>query len=181
MKIIGLSGSLRKNSYNTAALRAAAEVAPEGVTVELADLSQIPMYNEDLRGGGWPAPVDHLASQIRSADALLFATPEYNFSIPGMLKNAIDWVSRYPDQPFAGKAAGVMGASMGPLGTARSQYHLRQMGVYLDMHFVNKPEVFIGTAQNKFDAEGKLTDEATREFLRKLVVALAGLGERLKR
>jgi chromate reductase len=113
-----------------------------------------------------------LCQQIRNADALLFATPEYNYSIPGVLKNAIDWVSRVPDQPFAGKAAAIMGASRGALGTARAQYHLRQVGVYLDLKFLNRPEIMISHAADRFDAQGKLSHEPTLELIGKLMVAL---------
>ena len=168
--VLGISGSLRRRSYNTAALRAARELAPQGVTVMIADLSAIPPYNDDVREReGYPAAVEHLRNQVRAADAVLFATPEYNYSIPGVLKNAIDWVSRPPDQPFAGKAAAIIGASPGPTGTARAQYHLRQIGVYLDLHFLNKPEVMIANAGERFDQEGLLKDEKTAELLRKLL------------
>lgn len=171
--VLGLCGSLRRHSYNMAALRAARELAPEGVTVLIADLSAIPPYNDDVRDGqGFPAAVEHLRNQVRAADALLFATPEYNYSIPGVLKNAIDWVSRPPDQPFAGKPAAIMGASPGAQGTARAQYHLRQVGVFLDLHFLNKPEVMIGGAADRFDADGKLKDEKTAELIRKLMESL---------
>src|SRR5258708_5640859 len=163
MNILGISGSLRKGSYNSAALRAAQELAPAGVTIQIADISQIPLYNEDVRAAGLPPQVERFREQIRAADALLFSTPEYNYSTSGVLKNAIDWASRPPDQPFAAKPAAVMGASMGPTGTARAQYHLRQMGIFLDMRFVNRPEVMIGTAQDRFDAQGSLTHEPTRE------------------
>jgi chromate reductase len=173
MKILGISGSLRKGSYNTAALRAASEVAPEGVTIEIADISEIPLYNDDVRVQGYPAAVERFRGQIRAADALLFATAEYNYSISGVLKNAIDWASRPPEAPLAAKPAAVMGASMGLFGAARAQYHLRQIGVFVDLKFVNKPEVMIGTAQDRFDAEGKLIHEPTRESIRKLLVSLA--------
>jgi len=123
----------------------------------VADISAIPPYNEDVRAKGFPPAVESLRRQIAAADALLFATPEYNFSMAGVLKNAIDWASRPPDQPFAGKPVAMMGASVGMLGTARAQYHLRQVCVYLDMHPINKPEVLIAAAHTKFDAEGKDT------------------------
>jgi chromate reductase len=110
---------------------------------------------------------------------LLFATPEYNYSIPGVLKNAIDWVSRPPDQPFAGKAAAIIGASPGPTGTARAQYHLRQVGVFLDLHFLNKPEVMISSAADRFDADGRLKDEKTAEIIRKLMGNLHHWTEKL--
>lgn len=172
MTILGVSGSLRKASLNTAALRAARELAPEGVAIEIADLPEIPLYNDDVFAQGFPPAVDRLRQQIRAADALLFACPEYNYSLSGVLKNAIDWASRPPDQPLAGKPAAVMGASRGPTGTARAQANLRQIGVFVDLKFVNKPEVMMGVAQDRFDAEGKLIHEPTRENIRKLLVAL---------
>jgi chromate reductase, NAD(P)H dehydrogenase (quinone) len=181
MKILGISGSLRKASYNTAALRVASEVAPEGVAIEIADISEIPLYNDDVRAQGYPAAVERFREQIRAADALLFATPEYNYSLPGVLKNAIDWASRPPDQPLAGKPAALMGASGGPVGTARAQYHLRQIGVFVDLKFVNKPEVMIGAVQDRCDAEGKLIHEPTREMIKKLVAALVDWTKLLKR
>ncbi|MCA1326682.1 NADPH-dependent FMN reductase [Herbaspirillum sp. alder98] len=173
VKILGISGSLRAKSINTAALRALYELLPPGVTLTEADISDLPLYNDDVREQGWPAPVARLRQQIAEADAIIFATPEYNYSIPGVLKNAIDWASRPPEQPFAGKFAAIMGASPGAIGTARAQYHLRQIGVFLDLQFINKPEVMIGGAADRFDANGKLTHEPTREFLKTMVTALA--------
>lgn len=172
LKVLGISGSLRKDSLNTAALRAAIELAPADLQIEIADISDLPLYDEDVREQGFPLSVQRLRDQVHNADALLFATPEYNYSIPGVLKNAIDWVSRPPEQPFAGKPAAIMGASPGAIGTARAQYHLRQIGVFLDLHFLNKPEVMIGNAGARFDTAGNLTDAATREHVQKLLVAL---------
>jgi chromate reductase len=180
MHILGISGSLRKQSLNTAALRACGELLPPGVTMSIVDLAPIPLYNEDLRVQGLPEPVQHLREQIRAADALVIATPEYNFSIPGMLKNAIDWASRPPDQPFDGKPIAIIGATPGGLGTSRAQYHLRQVFVYLNGHLLNRPEVFISGAPNKFDADGRLTDAATSENLGKMLVALVDWTRRLK-
>jgi chromate reductase len=179
MKFLGISGSLRKGSFNTAALRAAGELLPVGWTMETAEIGDLPLYNDDVRAEGYPAPVQRLRQQIASADALLFVTPEYNYSISGVLKNAIDWGSRPPDQPFNEKPVGIMGASGGLLGTARAQYHLRQMMVFLNAHPINKPEVMIGQAASKFDAEGRLTDEPTREFIRSLLTALAAWAQRI--
>lgn len=181
MKILGISGSLRKASYNTAALRVAQELAPEGISIEIVGISDVPLYNEDVRAQGFPPAAERFREQIRAADALLFASPEYNYSVSGVLKNAIDWASRPPDQPFAGKPAAVMGASGGITGTTRSQFHLRQIGVGVDLKFVNKPEVLIATAHERFDAQGALTHEATREMIRKLVVALVDWTNLLKR
>jgi chromate reductase len=180
LHILGISGSLRKGSYNSAALRAASELLPEDVTMEIFDLSSIPIYNDDVREQGYPATVQALREKIASADAVLIATPEYNYSVPGVLKNAIDWASRPPSQPFDGKPVGIMGASPGVLGTARAQYHLRQMFVFMNGMVLNRPEVMIGAANTKFDANGKLTDAVTRDFLQKFLVSLAAWSRRMK-
>ncbi len=174
LKVLGLCGSLRQASYNLAALRAAQALAPgAGMQIDVADISDLPLYNEDVYAQGFPAPVERLRNQIRAADALLFVTPEYNYSMPGVLKNAIDWASRPPEQPFAGKPAAIMGASPGALGSARAQYHLRQTLVFLDVHPLNKPEVMIGSAHERFDAQGQLIHEPTREYIGRLLAALA--------
>ena len=133
MHFLGISGSLRKQSYNTAALRACAQLLPEGVTMELADISGIPLYNEEIREQGLPAAVQQLREKIAAADALVIATPEYNHGIPGVLKNAIDWLSRGKDSPLKGKPLAIMGASSGKVGTARAQMQMREMGHYLSM------------------------------------------------
>ena len=181
MNVIGISGSLRKGSFNTAALRAAQGLAPEGMTIERAEIGDLPLYNDDVRAAGFPPPAERLRAQIAAADAVLLVTPEYNYSISGVLKNAIDWASRPPSQPFEAKPVAIMGASPGLFGSARAQYHLRQMLIFLNAMPVNRPEVMIGQAQNKFDADGNLTDEPTREFIRKLLVSLRDWTERLKR
>jgi chromate reductase len=173
ISVLGICGSLRKDSYNMATLRVAIALKPPGMTVEVADISQIPPYNEDVRQQGFPPPVETLRRQIGAADALLFACPEYNYSMSGVLKNAIDWASRPPDQPFAGKPCAIIGAAAGMAGSARAQYDLRRSCVFLDMHPLNKPEVLIGQAQTKFDADGNLTDEAARGFIRELMANLA--------
>jgi len=173
IKVLGISGSLRKSSFNTALLRIADELKPAGMTIQVADIAAIPLYNEDVRAQGFPAPVEALRQQIKAADALLIACPEYNYSMSGVLKNAIDWASRPPEQPFAGKPLAIMGAAAGMAGSARAQYHLRQACVFLDMHPLNKPEVLIGAAQSKFDAQGNLTDETARGLIRDLLAALA--------
>jgi len=173
--ILGISGSLRKDSFNTAALRAASELASamdSDVTIKIADLSDIPLYDQDLRDKQVPQSVEQLTQAIQAADAILFATPEYNYSIPGVLKNAIDWVSRQSPQPFTGKPAAVMSARMSMLGGARAQYDLRRIMVFMDVHFINKPEVMIAKAHERFDSDGHLTDEATREHIAKLLTAL---------
>ena len=180
IRVIGISGSLRKASFNTALLRAAQELAPPDLHLDIADISQIPLYSHDVQVQGIPEAVQNLGERIRAADGLLFATPEYNYSVSGVLKNTIDWISRLKDQPFAGKPAAICGASAGLLGTARAQYHLRQIGVYLDLRFINKPEVMVGIAQERFDAEGKLTHEPTRKFVGDLMVALRDAARRGK-
>jgi chromate reductase, NAD(P)H dehydrogenase (quinone) len=181
MNVIGISGSLRKGSFNTAALRAAQGLAPEGMMIERAEIGDLPLYNDDIRAAGFPPPAERLRAQIAAADAVLLVTPEYNYSISGVLKNAIDWASRPPNQPFEAKPVAIMGASPGLFGSARAQYHLRQMLIFLNAMPLNRPEVMIGQAQNKFDADGNLTDEPTREFIRKLLVALRDWTDRLKR
>jgi chromate reductase len=173
IKVLGICGSLRKGSYNMAALRIAIAQKPSNMTIEVADISQIPPYNEDVRQQGFPPSVETLRRQIAAADALLFACPEYNYSMSGVLKNAIDWASRPPDQPFAGKPCAIIGAAAGMAGSARAQYDLRRSCVFLDMHPLNKPEVLIGQAQTKFDADGNLTDEVARGLIRDLMANLA--------
>jgi chromate reductase len=177
--ILGIAGSLRRSSYNRALLRAAVELAPEGVTIETFDLAGVPPFNQDDESD-MPARVAELKARIRAADAILFATPEYNYSIPGVLKNAIDWASRpYGDSAWEGKPVAVMGASGGALGTARAQYHLRQCFIFLNMHPVNRPEVMIANASQKFDAEGNFTDEKGREMVGRLLQSLAAWTRKL--
>ena len=172
ISVLGICGSLRQGSFNMAVLRTAIELKPADVTVAVADISQIPIYNEDVRQQGFPPSVQKLREQIVAADALLFACPEYNYSMTGVLKNAIDWASRPPDQPFAGKPCAIVGAAAGMAGSARAQYDLRRSMVFLDMHPINKPEVLIGQAQTKFDQSGRLTDDAARGFIREMLVNL---------
>lgn len=174
LHVLGIAGSLRRGSYNGAVLRAAAtELAPEGMHIERFDLSPIPLYNEDVRQSGYPPAVAGLRARIADADAVLIVTPEYNYSIPGVLKNAIDWASRPPDQPFNGKPVALMGASPGRLGTARAQYHLRQSLLSLNAMVLNKPEVMIAGVNKLLDEEGRLTDETTADFVRQLLSGLA--------
>ncbi|HLI12996.1 MAG TPA: NADPH-dependent FMN reductase [Alphaproteobacteria bacterium] len=180
VKVLGICGSLRRGSYNRMLLRVAQEVLPPAMTLETFDIAPIPLYNEDVRQAGFPKPVEEFRSKIAAADALLFVTPEYNYSIPGVLKNAIDWASRPPGQPFEGKPAAVMGASMGTGGTVRSQYHLRQSLVYLDVHFLNRPEIFVAQAHTKFDEHGKLKDETALGLVKDLMAALAAWARRLR-
>ena len=173
ISVLGFAGSLRQGSYNKAALRAAIELAPPGMTIETFDLAPIQPYNEDVKQQGFPPPVQEFRDKIRAADALLIVTPEYNYSIPGVLKNAIDWASRPPDQPFEDKPIAIMGASPGRLGTARAQYHLRQCFVFLNGLIMNKPEVMIGGAPQMFDDQLRLTDGPTREVIGKFLLSLA--------
>lgn len=181
IRILGMSGSLRRGSYNTAALRAALRLAPEGITVEAFDIAPIPLYNEDVRAQGLPEAVSRFRDALRAADAVLIVTPEYNYSMPGVLKNAIDWASRPPEQPFDGKPVAIMGASPGMLGTARAQYHLRQSLVFLNALVINRPEVMIARANERFDEAGNLTDQATGEMITKLLGALADWTRKLRR
>jgi chromate reductase len=169
INILGIAGSLRRQSYNRSALRAARQVVPDGVNLDIFELDGIPAFNQDEEQNT-PAKVVELKQRIRAADALLIATPEYNYSIPGVLKNAIDWATRpYGDNAWSGKPAAIMGASPGMLGTARAQYHLRQILVSLNVHPINQPEVMIGNAAQRFDAEGNLTDETTKKHIRQLL------------
>ncbi len=179
MKIIEISGSLRKGSYNTAALRAVQELIPQGVTLEIFDLTPIPLYNEDIEP--FPPAVRILRERIAQSDAVLIATPEYNHSISGVLKNALDWASHPPDQPCDGKPVAVFGVSTGRSGTLRAQLHLREACAALNMLVLNKPEVFIPHAAEKFDAHGRLMDGETRQRIRALVEALIVWTHRLKR
>ena len=181
MKVIGISGSLRKGSFNSAALRAAQALAPEGMTIERAEIGDLPLYDEDMRAAGYPPAVERFRNELASADAILVVTPEYNYSVPGVLKNAIDWASRPPDQPFNGKPVAIMGASPGLLGSARAQYHLRQILLSINALVLNKPEVMITQANTKIDEAGELKDEQTRAFVRKLLEALHDWAERLKK
>jgi chromate reductase len=172
LKILGIAGSLRKASYNKGALRAAQQLVPSGATIEIYDLEGIPLFNADNENP-LPPKVADFKAKIRAADAILFVTPEYNGSVPGVLKNAIDWASRpYGDNAWADKPVAIMGATPGMLGTVRAQYHLRQSFVFLNMHPLNRPEVMIANADDRFDENGNLTDEKTREHVRKLLVAL---------
>jgi chromate reductase len=178
-RILGISGSLRRQSYNSAALRAAVGLAPAGAVVEIFALDGIPIFNQDEESTP-PARVVELKRHVREADAILFVTPEYNYSVPGVLKNAIDWASRpYGDNAWEGKPAAIMGASVGAIGTARAQYHLRQIFVFLNIFPVNQPEVMIGDAAQRFDAEGNLTDERKKDQIRELLRSLVELTRRL--
>lgn len=172
MNILSICGSLRKESYNLKLLKNFGALVPKPAQFEIVTLHDIPLYSEDQEAVGFPPSVIALVDKIAKADAIVFGCPEYNYSIPGVLKNAIDWVSRHPKKPFLGKTAAIIGASMGRLGTARAQYHLRQVGVFVDLRFLNRPEVMVAEAQNKFDELGQLTDQGAVDLLKKLAVAL---------
>jgi chromate reductase len=181
LNVLAFSGSLREKSYNTALLREAQRHAPPGVAIEIASIRDIPLYDGDLEAREFPASVNAFRERIRRADALLIATPEYNFSFPGVLKNAIDWVSRPPnDLVTTGKPVAIMGAG-GRLGSARAQYHLRQVCGCLSMMPVPRPEIFVLNAWEKFDGDGRLTDQAALKQVNELLVALADWTRLLKR
>lgn len=172
IKVLGIAGSLRKESFNRRLLEAAKALAPAEAEIEIFDLKDIPPFNQDFEANP-PEIVKEFKDKIRAADAILFVTPEYNYSIPGVLKNAIDWASRpYGESAWEGKPAAIMGASIGNIATARAQYDLRKMMVFLDMHPLNKPEIMIGNAHEKFDSEGNLTDAQTRSMIEKQLLAL---------
>ena len=177
---LGFAGSLRKLSYNSALLSAAVDVVPENATLEVFDLEGIPPFNQDLENEP-PKEVKDFKAKIRAADAILIVTPEYNYSIPGVLKNAIDWASRpYGDNAFDRKPVAVMGASIGMLGTARAQYDLRRSFVFLNMYPINQPEVMVPFAQDKIDDNGRVKDEKTRQKIRELLESLVTWTKRAK-
>jgi chromate reductase len=173
IKILGIAGSLRKGSRNRAALRAAQQLARPEAVIDVFDLEGIPIYNDDLWRDAIPPRVLELKQAVRDADAVLLVTPEYNYSFSGVLKNAIDWASRpYGDSAWRHKPVAIMGAADSALGTGRAQYQLRQCFVFLEMYALNQPEVLINHASEKFDAQGKLTDAATRTRIRDMLLAL---------
>lgn len=181
IRIIGFSGSLRKGSFNTGALVAAQQVCGDEAEIEILDIADFPPFSQDSEKDV-PAIVTKLKAAVRAADAVIFSSPEYNYSVPGHLKNVIDWGSRpYGDSAWDGKPALIMGASAGAIGTARMQYHLRQTMVFLNMFPLNKPEVMIGNANGKFDESGNLTDEKTRDFIKQAVTALVEETRRRKK
>ena len=180
VRILGIAGSLRRESYNRGALRAAQQLIPEGATLDVFELDGIPGFNQDQEQNP-PEKVAELKRRIVEADAILFVTPEYNYSVPGVLKNAIDWASRpYGESAWNGKPAAIMGASIGRIATARAQYHLRQIMVFLNMFPLNQPEVMIGNAAERFDAQGNLTDDTTKDYIRKLLENLVQWTRRIQ-
>jgi chromate reductase len=173
IRILGISGSLRANSYNRWALQAAGELLPTHARLEIHDLNPLPMYSGDLEQQGLPPTVQELRAAIAAADALLIATPEYYYSVSGALKNAIDWVGRPPlPPPLTGKPVAILGVSTAPFATARAQLHLRQILGHFDVRLLAQPEVYVGGAADKFDASGRLTDQPTRDAIGALVEAL---------
>lgn len=180
IRILGIPGSLRKGSYNRGVLKAAVELAPDGAEITIFELDGIPVFNQD-QDQNPPERVTEFKRKISEADAILFSTPEYNYSIPGVLKNAIDWASRpYGQSAWDGKPAAIMGASVGAIATARAQYDLRKIMVFLNMFPLNRPEVMVGNAAEQFDADGNLTDENTREHIRKQLESLIEWTRRLQ-
>ncbi len=179
VRILGIPGSLRRQSFNRSVLHAARESLRADATLEIFDLNGIPPFSEDEEKAV-AARVVEMKARIRETDAILIATPAYNFSIPGVLKNAIDWASRpYGDSAWNGKPVAVMGASIGATGTARAQYHLRQMFVFLNMHAVNRPEVMISNAAQRFDGDGRLVDPTSRTLVAQLTAELVAWTRRL--
>jgi chromate reductase, NAD(P)H dehydrogenase (quinone) len=176
LNVLTICGSLRKGSFNAMVARALPSLAPDGMALKPApSFAEFPLYNADIQSStGFPAAVNVLADAIRAADGVIFCSPEYNFGIPGGLKNAIDWVSRLPNQPFAGKPVALQSASPGPLGGGRVQYDLRRSMVFLDAFTLNKPEIFIGNCASKFDEKtGELKDETTRGLIKQQLAAFA--------
>lgn len=173
MKVLGISGSLRKASLNTAALKACAELMPAGMTLDIAEIGDLPLFNQDVFDAGMPEPVKRFRAAVAAADGVLIASPEYNFSVTPALKNAIDWASRPPNQSWQDKPVAIFSAAPGPLGGARVQYDLRRILGQLWAHVLPRPEVFIGVAPSKFDTQGKLTDETTRKFLSDLLLGFS--------
>ncbi|KAJ0977530.1 hypothetical protein J5N97_013004 [Dioscorea zingiberensis] len=184
IKVAAICGSLRKGSFNRGLIRSAVQLCNEsinGMQIEYVDIEGLPFMNTDLEvNGAYPAAVEAFRSKIREADSILFASPEYNYSLTGPLKNAIDWASR-PPNVWADKPAAIMSAG-GGFGGGRSQYHLRQVGVFLDLHFINKPELFVQAFQppQKFDSEGNLIDPDTKERVKNLLLSLYAFTLRLK-
>ncbi len=181
IRILGISGSLRQYSFNRGLLRAAQEVAPGGVEIDVFDLSDVPLYNEDLNAAGPPQPVAALQTAVHDADALLIATPEYNTSMSGVLKNAIDWASRpFPNHGLRDKPLALMGASPGRFGTARAQSDVRSVLTALGCYVLPKPRLQVGAAGEKFSVEGDLEDESVRQQVRELVESLVAWTQMLR-
>lgn len=180
LNVISICGSLRKGSYNRMVMKLLPGLAPPGMRItEAPSFAEFPLYNADVQAVGFPAPVQKLAEAVRAADGVIFNTPEYNFSIPGGLKNAIDWVSRVENQPFAGKPVAIQSAANGILGGGRMQYDLRRAMIFLDALTLNKPEIFIGNCSQRIDANtGQITDQQTVGFIKQQLAAFAKFIER---
>lgn len=171
VRIVGIAGSLRRGSFNRALLRAARELAPEGMALDIFDLIDVPLYNGDVEAEGDPAPVVALKRAIAAADGILFVTPEYNHGVPAVTKNAVDWASRPPGSAsLGGKPVGIIGASPGITGSARGQSQLRQAFEFTDSYCMPQPELLVFKAHEKFDGDGNLADSATAEHLARYLV-----------
>jgi len=181
LKILGICGSLRKKSFNMAALRAAGELMPPGMTLRITSIADLPMYNQDVLDAGMPEPVKRFRTEVAQADGVLIASPEYNFSVTAPLKNAIDWASRPPDQAWQDKPIAIFSCTGGPVGGARVQYDLRKILSQIWGLVLPRPEVFIGNSASKFDAELRLADETTKKFLTDLLVGFKAWIERMGR
>ncbi len=181
LKVLGICGSLRKKSFNMAALRAAGDHLPPGMSLKIISLADLPMFNQDVLDAGMPEPVKRFRTEVAQADGVLISSPEYNFSVPAVLKNAIDWASRPPDQPWQDKPIAIFSVSPGPMGGARVQYDLRRILGQIWGHVLPRPEVFIGNAAAKFDADLRLTDETTKKFLTDQLVAFKTWIHRMQR
>jgi chromate reductase len=179
MKILGVGGTLRKGSYSKALLLEAQKLAPKDVVIEITDIGDFPLYNPDIE---MPKVVQDFKNKIKAADAILFSTAEYNYSVPGSLKNALDWASRpYGDNSWEEKPVAIMSESIGMLGGIRAQFHLRQMLLFINMYPLNRPEFVLGNVAEKFDEQGNLTDEHTKEKIKELLQTLVDWAERLKK
>lgn len=178
-RFVAISGSLRKGSYNTSLLKAVQKLAPDNINIEQLFIDEVPLYNFDLYEHVFPPVVEKLNDAIKAADAVIIVSPEYNYSVPGVLKNTIDFISRSPKKPFDMKPVGIMGASPGMHGTSRAQYHLRQIMVFLNAYVMNRPELMVAQASSKFDEYGTLTDEITKDFIKIYLRSLAEFSDRL--
>lgn len=174
LNLIGIGGSLREDSFNKALLRNAQELAPDRVHIDLLEIGHLPHFNEDVESSDFPDEASELKNRIEETDGIIVSTPEYNRSVPGVLKNAIDWTSRpYGENSWVGKPVYVMGASIGPISTAIAQSHLKHTLLYLDCLVLGQPEFYLGNAHGKFDEDGNLTDEETRKLLKEAIITFA--------
>ncbi len=179
IKILAFGGSLRQGSFTRALLNSTLEMVPAGAEIEIFELKDIPMFNQDFEADP-PEIVKKFKERIKASDAILISTPEYNYSVPGFLKNAIDWASRpYGDNSFEGKPIAIMGGG-GAIAGSRAQYHLRQIFVFLNGHVLNRPEVMVPFMHEKIDKEGKVTDEHSRARINELLIALVAWTRQLR-